>query len=41
MPELGGIWEEFQKRGLIRDCPDQLSPAPALLERHAAVNCPQ
>ena len=37
MPELGGIWAEFQKRGLIRDCPDQLSPDPALLERHATV----
>jgi hypothetical protein len=37
MPELRGVWEEFQKRGFVQNCPGQLVPDRALLERHADV----
>ena len=35
-PELNGLWEEFEKRGLIRDRPAVLDPGRAELVRHAA-----
>lgn len=36
-PELGGLWAEFEKRGFVRDCPEELSPDAAQLQRHAEV----
>lgn len=37
MPELRDLWGEFQQQGFVQDCPDQLSPDRALMERHARV----
>jgi len=36
-PDLGGLWAEFEKRGFVRDCPEELSPEAAQLQRHAEV----
>lgn len=35
-PELGGLWEEFERRGMIRDRPAVLNPGQNELARHAA-----
>ena len=37
MPELRSLWAEFQARGFVRDCPEELAPDRTLLERHAQV----
>lgn len=36
-PDLGGLWAEFKLRGFVRDCPAELSPDAAQLQRHAEV----
>lgn len=37
MPQLRGLWEEFQKRGMVQDRPGCLEPDRCLIERHARV----
>lgn len=37
MPQLRELWEGFQKRGMVHNCPSQLEPERALLEYHADV----
>ena len=36
-PDLGRLWAEFEKRGFVRDCSEELSPDAAQLQRHAEV----
>jgi hypothetical protein len=35
LPSLHGLWDEFNRRGLVRDRPAELTPDRALLKHHA------
>jgi len=37
MPQLRGLWADFQERGFVQDCPSALAPDAALIARHANV----